>query len=73
VKRAGKWEPQAIRDAIASTDMFTIFGPIKFVNQQNQHPVLITQVQKGAFEVVGPQDQATAKVILPTPPWASRP
>jgi branched-chain amino acid transport system substrate-binding protein len=73
IKRAGKWEPAAIRDAVASTDMLTIFGPIKFVNQQNQHPVLMTQVQQGAFQVVAPADQATAKVILPTPPWSSRP
>jgi branched-chain amino acid transport system substrate-binding protein len=73
VQRAGKWDPTAIRDAIAKTEMMTIFGPIKFVNQQNQHPVLITQVQKGAFQVVAPPDQATAKPILPTPPWSSRP
>ena len=73
VQRAGKWDPAAIRDAIAKTEMMSIFGPIKFVNQQNQHPVLITQVQKGAFQVVAPPDQATAKPILPTPPWSSRP
>lgn len=73
LKRAGKWEPAAIRDAIAKTEMMSIFGPIKFVNQQNQHPVLITQVQKGAFQVVAPPDQATAQVILPTPPWSARP
>ncbi len=73
VQRAGKWDPTAIRDAIAKTEMMSIFGPIKFVNQQNQHPVLITQVQKGAFQVVAPPDQATAKPILPTPPWSSRP
>jgi branched-chain amino acid transport system substrate-binding protein len=73
LKRAGKWDPAAIRDAIAKTEMMTIFGPIKFVNQQNQHPVLITQVQQGAFQVVAPPDQATAKPILPTPPWSERP
>jgi branched-chain amino acid transport system substrate-binding protein len=73
LQRAGKWDPGAIRDAIAKTEMMSIFGPIKFVNQQNQHPVLITQVQKGAFQVVAPPDQATAKPILPTPPWSSRP
>ena len=73
VQRAGKWDPAAIRDAIAKTEMMSIFGPIKFVNQQNQHPVLITQVQQGAFQVVAPPDQATAKAILPTPPWSSRP
>ena len=73
LQRAGKWDPAAIRDAIAKTEMMSIFGPIKFVNQQNQHPVLITQVQQGAFQVVAPPDQATAKPILPTPPWSSRP
>ncbi|MGO9832245.1 MAG: ABC transporter substrate-binding protein [Myxococcaceae bacterium] len=73
VKHAGKWEPAAIRDAIAKTEMMSIFGPIKFVNQQNQHPVLMTQVQHGAFQIVAPSDQATATVILPTPPWSARP
>ncbi len=73
IKRAGKWEPAAIRDAIAKTEMMSIFGPIKFVNQQNQHPVLITQVQQGAFQVVAPPDQATAQPVLPTPPWSARP
>jgi len=73
LKRAGKWEPQAIRDAIAKTELMSIFGPIRFINQQNQHPVLITQVQKGAFQIVSPPDQSTAQVILPTPPWSSRP
>jgi branched-chain amino acid transport system substrate-binding protein len=73
VRRAGKWEPQAIRDAIAQTQLMTVFGPIKFVNQQNLHPILITQVQKGAFVIVAPPDQAAAKWILPTPPWSARP
>jgi len=53
--------------------MMSIFGPIKFVNQQNQHPVLITQVQQGAFQIVVPADQATAQPVLPTPPWSARP
>jgi branched-chain amino acid transport system substrate-binding protein len=73
VNRAGKWDPLAIKDAIAKTDLMTVFGPIKFVNQQNQHPILITQVQNGAFAIVAPPDQATAKPILPTPPWSARP
>ena len=73
VNRAGKWEPQPIRDAIAKTEMMSVFGPIRFVNQQNQHPILITQVQNGAFVIVAPEDQATAKWILPTPPWSARP
>ncbi|HMK73809.1 MAG TPA: ABC transporter substrate-binding protein, partial [Myxococcaceae bacterium] len=73
VNRAGKWEPKAIREAIAKVEIPSIFGPIKFVNQQNQHPILITQVQNGAFAIVAPADQATAKPILPTPPWSARP
>jgi len=73
VQRAGKWEPAAIRDAIAQTEMMSVFGPIKFVQQQNQHPVLISQVQEGAFQIVAPADQATAQPILPTPPWSARP
>src|SRR5690242_8610797 len=50
----------AIRDAIRNVSTpTTSFGPIKFdANGQNQHPVLITQIQGGKYHVVYPADAA---------------
>jgi branched-chain amino acid transport system substrate-binding protein len=74
VKRAGKWDPTAIRDALKATDLpETIFGPIKFdARGQNQHRVLVTQVQKGQYQIVHPKAEATADPIVPTPKWSER-
>jgi branched-chain amino acid transport system substrate-binding protein len=63
-----------IRDAIKNMDLkSTPFGPIKFdANGQNQHPVLITQVQGGQYRVVFPVDVADAKPVIPAPAWNKR-
>jgi branched-chain amino acid transport system substrate-binding protein len=66
-------EPAKIRDAIKALNLTsTPFGPIKFENGQNQHPVLITQIQQGQYRVVFPADSAEAKPIIPAPAWAKR-
>jgi branched-chain amino acid transport system substrate-binding protein len=64
-----------IRDAIRNLGLpMTTFGPIRFdANGQNQHPVLITQVQGGKYHVVYPSDAADAKPIIPAPKWSQRP
>jgi branched-chain amino acid transport system substrate-binding protein len=67
-------EPAKIRDAIKNLNMTsTPFGPVKFdANGQNQHPVLITQVQGGKYHVVFPADAADTKPIIPAPKWNQR-
>jgi branched-chain amino acid transport system substrate-binding protein len=74
VTRAGKWDPVAIRDALKATDMpQTTFGPVKFdATGQNQHPVLVTQIQKGKYLIVSPKSEAVAEPIVPTPHWSER-
>ena len=73
INNAKSLEPAKIRDAIKNINMSsTPFGPIKFDNGQNQHPVLITQVQKGQYRVVFPADAAEAKPIIPAPVWSKR-
>jgi branched-chain amino acid transport system substrate-binding protein len=66
--------PTAIRDAIHNIDIpETPFGPIKFdARGQNAHPLLITQVQGGQYEVVWPLEAAQAKPIVPAPEWSKR-
>jgi branched-chain amino acid transport system substrate-binding protein len=73
INNAKSLEPAKIRDAIKNINMSsTPFGPIKFDNGQNQHPVLITQVQKGQYRVVFPADAAETKPIIPAPVWSKR-
>ena len=74
VKRAGKWDPVAIRDALKATNLpDTTFGPVKFdARGQNLHPVLVTQIQKGKYVIVNPKSEATGDPIVPTPKWSER-
>ena len=73
INNAKSLEPAKIRDAIKNLNLTsTPFGPIKFENGQNQHPVLITQVQKEQYRVVFPPDAAEAKPIIPAPAWSKR-
>jgi branched-chain amino acid transport system substrate-binding protein len=72
IRQANKVDPGAIRDALATIQLESAFGPIRFAeNGQNRHPVVITQVQNGKHAVVWPKDIAVAGV-LSTPPWAAR-
>jgi branched-chain amino acid transport system substrate-binding protein len=73
MSQAKSLEPAKIRDAIKNLNLTsTPFGHIKFENGQNQHPVLITQIQGGQYRVVFPADAAEAKPIIPAPAWSKR-
>jgi branched-chain amino acid transport system substrate-binding protein len=74
INDAKSLEPAKIRDAIKKTDLkMSAFGPVKFdANGQNQHPVLITQVQGGKYRLVYPPNVAEAKPIIPAPKWSER-
>lgn len=73
INNAKSAEPAKIRDAIKNINLAsTPFGPIKFENGQNPHPVLITQIQHGQYRVVFPADAADTKPIIPAPAWSKR-
>ena len=74
INSAKSLEAAKIRDAIKSLNLKTsAFGPVKFdANGQNQHVVLITQIQGGKYGLVYPPNLATAKPIIPAPQWAKR-
>src|SRR5499433_1014499 len=73
MNQAKSLEPAKIRDAIKNLNLTsTPFGRIKFENGQNQHPVLITQIQGGQYRVVFPGDAAEAKPVIPAPAWSKR-
>ena len=69
--------PNAIRDALASTDVNTVFGPVKFeafdgYTNQTKLPALLLQVQKGTdgnftWFTVWPASVAAQKYVYPVP------
>ncbi len=61
---------KAIRDYVGGTTHKTIIGDIKFVGSENVGtPGTVGQWQKGEFEVVWPQQLATAKLNPNKPAW----
>ena len=77
LKRAGSLTPKAVRDALAATDMMTVFGPVKFISygkktQQNRLPTFLVQWLNGKLETVWPEEVATAKYVYPVPKWNER-
>ncbi len=77
LRRAKSFSPADIRNALAATDMKTIFGPVKFVSygkktQQNKLPTFMVQWQKGTLYTVWPKSVATKPYVFPTPKWGER-
>ena len=72
--RAGSLDPKAVRDALASTNLSTFYGPIKFdeTGKNVDKPTILYQVQDGKYVVVYPEKWAEAKLRTPTPTWDKR-
>jgi branched-chain amino acid transport system substrate-binding protein len=67
MQKAGSFDPQKVRDAIAATDIQTFYGPVRF-NEKGQNvakAMAVIQIQKGKPVVVYPPDAAEAKLIYP--------
>ncbi len=73
-ERAGSLDPEKVRDALAATDLQTFYGNIKFdeTGKNIAKPMVLYQVQNGAYKVVAPTKWASSKLIHPTPPWSQR-
>jgi branched-chain amino acid transport system substrate-binding protein len=63
-----------LRTGLLAVDMpHTLFGPVRFdAIGQNQHPVLLTQILKGAHVLVYPEALKLRSAIVPVPPWKER-
>jgi len=73
IERAGRLDRDALRDAIAATDMMTVEGPVKFnPDGTGQVIVVILQVQDGKQVLVWPKDVAVAPIAYPAKPWRER-
>ena len=78
LNRSESLTTDSVRQALAATDMQTVFGPVRFVSedkktQQNSVQTFLSQWLGGTLEIVWPEKYATARYVYPVPPWPSRP
>jgi len=73
IEKAGTLDREAVRDAMAATDMMTVIGPVTF-NEHGTGNVLNPLIQwvNGKLELVWPPDQATTDFVYPAPPFEER-
>lgn len=66
-ERAGTLDKEAVRDALAATDLMTFYGPIRFSEAGNNvaKPMVLWQVQNGEYNVVAPPEFASHELIWP--------
>jgi branched-chain amino acid transport system substrate-binding protein len=66
-ERANSFDTDKLRDALASTDMDTFYGRIKFsdVGNNTAKPMVLRQIQDGKFNVVAPSKWASHPVEWP--------
>ena len=69
-ERAGSLDKEAVRDAIAETDLMTFYGPIRFAKTGNNiaKPMVLRQVQNGKYNVVAPSAFASHQLNWPRKP-----
>jgi len=73
ISRANSMNPEAIRNAIAETNMNTVIGNVTFNENGTGNVInLINQWQSGTQVLVWPPDQAVGELIYPAIPWAIR-
>jgi len=72
LKRTKILTPGNVRDALAKTNLKTIYGPVKFISynkksRQNRLPTYLIQWIDGKAEIVWPRHLATKKAVYPRP------
>jgi branched-chain amino acid transport system substrate-binding protein len=70
LERAKSFKPQDIKQALAETDMMTVFGPVKFSSyekkiNQNKLETYVVQWIDGKLEMIWPKDLAQTKYVYP--------
>lgn len=68
-ERAGSLDKEAVRDAIAETDLATFYGQIRFSEAGNNiaKPMVLRQIQNGQYNVVAPSAFASHDLVWPRP------
>ena len=74
IQKARSLDPKAVRDALASLDVITFYGILKFDSRgiNVYKPMAVNQIQNGQLMTVWPLGVQNAKPMYPTPPWNKR-
>lgn len=73
IKKAGKLDREAVRNAIAETNMTTVVGPVSFrPDGTGVVQTLLIQWQNGKQELIWPKDMATKPFAYPAKTWNER-
>ena len=69
IERAGSFDTEAIRAALAATDMQTFYGNVKFdeTGKNIAKPMALRQIQGGEYKVVAPTGWAETELVHPRP------
>jgi branched-chain amino acid transport system substrate-binding protein len=70
LKRAKSFSAEDIKQALAETDLMTVFGPVKFISydkktNQNKLTTYVVQWQDGKLNLIWPENLANAKYVFP--------
>jgi len=70
IQNAGSIDPQKVRDALASLDIMTFYGEVRFdsAGANTYKPMATIQIQNGTLVTVYPSNVANAQLMYPTPP-----
>ncbi len=73
IERAGKLDPVAIRDAMATTNLQTVIGLVRFrPDGTGIVPTVFVQWQAGKQQLVWPKDLGGVRFLYPAPRWRDR-
>ena len=74
IQRAGSFDTEKVRDAIAATKLETFYGWVDFddTGKNIAKPMVLRQVQQGKYVPVAPSKFAAGNVIFPRPKWRDR-
>jgi branched-chain amino acid transport system substrate-binding protein len=74
LQRAGTFDTEKVRDAIAATKLETFYGWVDFddTGKNIAKPMVLRQIQKGKLVPVAPSKFAAGEVIYPKPKWRDR-
>jgi len=74
LQRAGTFDTEKVRDAIAATKLETFYGWVDFddTGKNIAKPMVLRQIQKGKYVPVAPSKFAAGQVIFPKPRWRDR-
>lgn len=66
-ERANSFDTEAVRDALAATDLATFYGQIRFSEAGNNiaKPMVLRQIQDGSYNVVAPSEWASHEINYP--------